>query len=161
MPKNLVTPGRLAKWTGLQEAITACNEIGASLNHNRAGEAAREAKKVYMRAAMKLVTEAQDLAPFNPDRKQGTHLRDAIYAAYGPDTRPNVIVNVNYKKAPHAWLEEHGTKPRSTKAGKNRGSGPAQPFMRPALAATRPIMLATIQEGLELIIAGLVEKYGA
>jgi hypothetical protein len=33
--------------------------------------------------------------------------------------------------------------------------------MRPALAATRPIMLATIQEGLEMIIENLVEKYGA
>lgn len=155
MARNLLTGRTLksVKWTGLREAIDAADKISGALDAEQAGVGAQAMKKVYMRAAQQLVREAYDLAPYDPHRdprKRGTHLRDAIFAAYGKASEPNVIVGVNSKKAPHGHLLEFGTVNMK-----------ARPFMRPALAAARPLMLKTVQEGAEQVIKDLVDRYGA
>jgi HK97 gp10 family phage protein len=102
-----------------------------------------EAKKIWMKAALVLRDKARDLAPViripkpNPLPWQvpGT-LKSAIFAAYGDPSKPYVIVGVNYHRAPQAHWIEYGT----AKAG-------AQPYMRPALTATRSLMVAIIAEG--------------
>ena len=45
--------------------------------------------------------------PYDPDRKKGTHLRDAIYKKVGSEGG-YVAVRPDYKKAPHAHLVEDG-----------------------------------------------------
>lgn len=105
-------------------------------------------KQVWMKAALVLRDKAVSLAPIikiprrnpRPWQVPGT-LKASIYAAYGDPEKPNVLVGVNYKKAPQAHWIEYGTK-----------SIPPQPYMRPALTATRAEMTAIIAEGTREVI---------
>lgn len=101
------------------------------------------AKDVYYRAGVILRDRARANAPYDPGRKKGTHLRDAIFCGRGDPTKPNVLVGVRYKVpgAPHAHLVEFGT---SKWAGK--------PYFRPALAQSGPQIASTIKDGLLKII---------
>lgn len=108
----------------------------------------QEVKKIWMQAALDLRDSARDFAPVakapiihyeagKPPRTiQPGALRSAIFAAYGEPEKPNVLVGVNYKIAPHAhWLEFGNVRI------------PAQPYMRPALTLMRSACVATIAEG--------------
>lgn len=99
-----------------------------------------ELKRVFMKAAVTgLVERAKQLAPFRAKRgrtKITTHLRDAIFADYGPDGKPNVLVGVNGRRAPHGRWIEYGT-PRMI----------ARPFWRPAISGTRDFMAKVIVQG--------------
>ena len=108
----------------------------------------RKAKEVYMMAGLVLRDEARDLAPIikkNPKNPKAWQLpgvlKKAIFAAYGKESEPNVLVGVNYKIAPQAHWIEYGT-----------SRIPAQPYMRPALTATRAKCVAIIAEGFRGII---------
>lgn len=122
--------------------------IGKDAGEGRA--IGRELKRVFMGAALVLRDEARDLAPIiksnpknpKPWQAPGT-LKSAIFASYGKDTDPNVLVGVNYKRAPQAHWIEFGT-----------SDTPPQPYMRPALTATRPKCVAIIAEGFQ----GVIEK---
>jgi HK97 gp10 family phage protein len=97
------------------------------------------AKASYVKAGNVLVQQARRNAPYNPRRKRGTHLRDAIFVgtpAQRP-SEPNILAGVNHRKAPHSHLVEFGT---SKWAGK--------PFWRPAIAQTKGEVMAIIKAGL-------------
>lgn len=109
----------------------------------------QEVKKVYMEAGLALRDRARQLAPYDPKRKKGTHLRDAIFADYGTPTKSNVIVGVQYffrgsskaAAAPHGHLVEFGTVKMAPR-----------PFMRPAITAMKSTMRDIIERGLKKII---------
>jgi HK97 gp10 family phage protein len=147
---------RLEGLAKLQEQMAGLMEFGE--NGGSANRATgQEVKRIYMGAALLLRDEARSRAPILKSEVKGHVpglLKKAIFAAYGEPTKPSVLVGVNYKIAPHAWLVEFGTSQRSTKSGKSTGIGPAQPFMRPALTAVRSKCVAIIAEGLR----GLIEK---
>lgn len=102
-----------------------------------------KAKDVYYRAGALLRDQARRNAPYDPGRKKGTHLRDAIFCDWGDPGRSSALVGVRYKMpgAPHAHLVEFGTQ---------RWSG--HPFFRPAIAQTTPRISETIAAGLSDII---------
>jgi HK97 gp10 family phage protein len=97
-----------------------------------------QTKKMYARAAWKIVQRAKALAPYDAKRKKGTHLRDAILVSPGPRHYTNVLVAVRYKRpgAPHAHLVEFGTA---------RWSG--HPFLRPAVSSTQAEVQTEIEVG--------------
>lgn len=67
---------------------------------------------------------ARQLAPYDPGRTKGTHLRDGIIATRKPGTNDIFIIGTRTKgkkKVPHAHLLEFGTVKMS-----------AKPFLRPA-----------------------------
>lgn len=101
----------------------------------------KKVKEVYLEGAIILRDEAKKNAPYDPKRKSGTHLRDAIFAARGDDNKPNVLVGVRYKSAPHAHIVEYGSVKTS-----------AHPYIRPAIAATGSKIASTINDGLLDII---------
>lgn len=104
----------------------------------------REMKQVYYAAGKEFRDEAKTLAPFDPERKEGTHLRDAIFVSWGKDEEPNVLVGVRTSgesSAPHAHFLEYGWE-----------DGEAQPFMRPAAAAAAPRITKIIGGGLIKIV---------
>ncbi len=104
-------------------------------------------KRVYMGAALVLRDEARDLAPVGPDRLvkgrliRGGAVKRSIFAAYGDAGKDNVLVGVNYKIAPHAWLVEFGT-------SKWRG----KPYMRPAIRAVRAKAANIIADGFRKLL---------
>jgi HK97 gp10 family phage protein len=142
MARSAVTPkGKAVRIEGIPEL-----QAKVALILDRA--TGNEAKKVWMKAALVLRDEARDLAPVikipkpnpRPWQVPGT-LKAAIFAAYGDTSKPNVIVGVNYRKAPQAHWIEFGT-----------SNIAAQPYMRPALTATRSMMVAMIAEGYKALI---------
>lgn len=90
--------------------------------------ATKEAKAVFHKAGLVVRKYARYYAPYDPERKKGTHLRDAILVSDGPRVFTDVLVTVRYKRpgAPHAHLLEFGTV-------KMR----ARPFMRPAASTAK------------------------
>jgi hypothetical protein len=118
-----------------------------------------EVKRVFMKGALVLRDEARDIAPYNEDREkllskgkitEQRHLRDAIFAAYGDKGKPNVLVGVNPKIAPHFHWLEYGIPARSTFR--------AQPYMRPAITATQRTVSTIIIEGLQKVVEQAARK---
>src|SRR3954464_13532801 len=112
MARNVITSkGRQVRIEGLAELQ---NNV-ATLMSRATG---KEVKKIWMQAALDLRDAARDYAPVakedivhyekgQPKRiiKTGA-LRAAIFAAYGETDKPNVLVGVNRRMAPHnEWLE--------------------------------------------------------
>ncbi len=93
-------------------------------------------KEVYLKAGLRLRDQARSRVPV----KTGA-LKEAIFAARGDENKPNVLVGVNYKKAPHAHLIEYGTV-----------RAPAHPYLRPAVSASADEMRRIIESGLRRII---------
>jgi HK97 gp10 family phage protein len=142
MARNVITSkGRQVRIEGLAELQ---NNV-ATLMSRATG---KEVKKIWMQAALDLRDAARDYAPIakedivhyekgQPKRiiKPGA-LRAAIFAAYGERDKPNVLVGVSFRAAPHAhWIE----------FGNSRI--PPQPYMRPALSLMRSSCVSTIAEG--------------
>lgn len=128
-------------------AIEGLKEIQDRLSKILNETTGREAKRVYLGGGIILRDQVRRNAPYDPKRKKGVHLRDAIFAAAGPEDIPNVLVGVRIGRryqggAPHAWLVEYGS-------SRSR----AQPYFRPALTQTGPKIGRTIKDGLLEIIA--------
>jgi hypothetical protein len=140
MARQGVTPGKL-KTVGAEIGIEGIPEIKANIAKVLDRALGEKAKKVFMRAAMISVKEIRDLAPYDPLRKRGTHLRDAVFADYGDPKKPNVIVGVNPKKAPHGhWLEYGNVRMK------------AKPYFRPGVNAARAPMAAELATGMKNLI---------
>jgi len=93
------------------------------------GAGAREIKK-----------KASELAPYDPKRTSGVHLRDAIVAQKFRRTNDVFIIGTKgggKKGAPHAHLIEFGTV-----------NQPPQPFLRPAAELALPAAIFKIVKSL-------------
>lgn len=128
-------------------AIEGLKEIQDKLSKIVNEVTGREMKRVYLDAGKELRDQIRRNAPYDPKRKKGVHLRDAIFANAGPENIPNVLVGVRIGRkyrggAPHAWLIEYGS-------SRSR----AQPYLRPALSQKGPQIGRTIKDGLLDIIA--------
>lgn len=154
MARNLATPkNKYAVAEGLAELQA---RIGTVID----ATVGDMAKKIWMQAAIVIRDEARRLAPEiqNPPNspKQWWHkpgvLKSAIFAAYGAQKKPNVIVGVNYRVAGFAHWVEYGTAIRSTEAGANRGQMTPKPYMRPALAAKRQEAISMMADGYRQLI---------
>ena len=156
MARNLVTPkGKAAVAVGLgdlQKRILDVINVAVSKN---------SVKGVWMKGALLIRDEARRRAPEltkdTPRRVRGL-LKKAIFAAYGADDKPNVLVGVNYRIAPHAWITEFGTTYRETKSGAARGNSPPHPYMRPALTSQRSKAVEVMAQGYRELIETAAAK---
>lgn len=130
MARSAVTKGRLQK-VGADVGVQGVEEIKAAIAAKLDKFVGGAAKNVFMRAALIAVAEIKDLAPVKSGK-----LKSAIFAAPGDPKKPNVLVGVDYKKAPHAHLAEF----------KNHGGHHS--YFRAGITATRAPMAATIAQGL-------------
>jgi len=103
-------------------------------------------KDVYYEAGVIYRDEAIRLAPYDPDRKEGVHLNEAIFVSRGRESEPNVLVGVRYFPggAPHAHLQEYGW-----------AEGQAQPYMRPAGQNVGGQVAEVIRDGLIEIVESI------
>jgi hypothetical protein len=120
-------------------AIEGIDEIQANLARVLNATTGKAMKQVMMRAALVARNRIRDLAPLG---KTG-NLKRGVFAAYGDDNLPNVLVGMNYKIAPHAHLVEFGH------AGK--AAGP-HPYFRPGITQAAPIMKPILEEGFKKVI---------
>ncbi len=137
LPKRASTLSRRAlKFEGVDELIEALDKVASAVS----GQEVKEG--LMKRVGIPLRDKARAMAPV----KTG-ELRRAIYAAYGDENKPTILVGVNYKIAPHAHLVEFGH------AGPH--PAPPHPYMRPAIAES--IELA--KKGIEETYAEVIKKH--
>lgn len=85
-------------------------------------ETAKKVTRLAVSAGARAIRdEAKKLAPYDPKRRKGTHLRDAIVSRRVKNTNDLFDIGVLGNKAPHGHLLEYGTVNMSPK-----------PFLRPA-----------------------------
>lgn len=118
--------------------IDGLDDLRRSLSAIRAIGGDPRVKKIAEEGARVLYRSMVDRAPYNPRRTRGTHLRDAIFIGPGPPQYANVLVGVNMRKAPHAWLVEYGSRIWSGK-----------PYFRPAIQLLGGYVLGMIQRKLQ------------
>jgi HK97 gp10 family phage protein len=131
--------GQSSGFVGQREVIAKLKEIMNATN-------AREVKQVYYEAGTILRDQIRANAPYDPKRKRGTHLRDAVFVDEGREDAPDVLVGVNYRKAPHAHWSEYGNARHA-----------ATPYFRPAISQTVPRIAQKIKDGLLAVIAKAVK----
>jgi hypothetical protein len=103
---------------GLRELMDHVHKLPANIGSRAKGE--------FNDFAEKVIEESQQLVPYDPDRKSGTHLRDAKFIRKATnDFRPTVWLGYSGKKAPHAWLVENDI------AGKHKASHYSTPSTGP------------------------------
>lgn len=130
LPKRSTTLSKRAlRFEGADDLIAKLDEIATAVS----GQEIKEG--LMRRVGIPLRDRARAMAPV----KTG-ELRRAIYAAYGDENKPTILVGVNYKIAPHAHLVEFGH------AGPH--PAPPHPYMRPAIA-----------ESIELAKKGIEDTY--
>jgi HK97 gp10 family phage protein len=138
MPRNVLTKrGKAVRWEGIPELTARVNKILTRFDVNKG--TADGLKRALMGGALVLRDEARDLVPVKTGK-----LKSAIFAAYGDDRKPNVLVGVNYNIAPHAHLVEYGT-----------SHSAAHPYMRPAITATRSKIANIVADGLKKVLQDL------
>jgi hypothetical protein len=122
-------------------------------------------REAFMKAALVVRDEIRDLAPVQPrsgSYTEGT-LKQGVFAAYGDPMKPNVLVGMNYRIAPHAHLVEFGTSGRRAPTEKKLlkftifgqtifvpsvAPMPKRPYFRPGIVAARASAARIIKEGL-------------
>lgn len=145
MARNVLTKkGKAVRWEGIPEITKNVNNLLAELGHKEGHKVGDKVKRALMHGALVVRDEAKDLVPV----RTGT-LKSAIFAAYGDNRKPDVLVGVNYKIAPHAHLVEYGAR---------GGEMPPQPYMRPAITATRSKVANVVADGLKQIIEETLPK---
>jgi HK97 gp10 family phage protein len=141
------------KLEGVPELRKTLLEIAKTLSGETRDEYNKKLKDVLMIPAQMIRDEAKDMAPVATAEEIGPHakyppgtLKNSIFAAPGKD-KPIAYVGVSPKKVPYAGMVEYGTSKMT-----------AQPYLRPAIAATRPIAAVVIAEGLDKLIDEIAAK---
>jgi HK97 gp10 family phage protein len=123
---------------GLKEITDKIESIANAVGGQKV---APEIKQVSYEGGKMLADEWKANAAYDPDRKRGIHYRDAIFVSMGDETKPDVLVGVNYRKAPHAHFVEYGTEKMA-----------ARPALRPAISRVGPRIASHIKSGLIKVI---------
>jgi HK97 gp10 family phage protein len=129
------------EFEGIEEIAKNAQKLMRASGYGH-GDIAVEYKHALMTAALIVRDEARDLVPVDTGL-----LRDSIFAAYGDSKKADVLIGVSTTKAV-----------RTTKAGETRtyagvieygnDEHPPQPFMRPAIQATRPLVARARKDAL-------------
>ena len=119
---------------GIDEIIARATDLSSK---NQAF--ARDVKELSIAAATMVRDEARDLVPVRTGL-----LKSAIFAAGGDPGKSDALAGVNQRKAPHAYLVEHGTSKMK-----------ARPYMRPAVTYSRSGVTAVVIDGFRR----LLDKY--
>ena len=137
--RNILTKrGAAVRWEGLPEINRNVDRLLSQMGHREGQKTGDKVKRVLMGAALTVRDEARDMVPVRTGK-----LRSAIFAAYGDERKSDVLVGVNHRIAPHAHLVEFGSR---------GGKQPAQPYMRPAITATRGKVANIVADGLRKIL---------
>jgi HK97 gp10 family phage protein len=143
---------------GIPEVVANAQRIMRASGYAH-GDIAREYKQALMAAALIVRDEARDLVPVDTGL-----LRSSIFAAYGDPKKSDVLIGVNTRQAV-----------KTTKGGETRtyagvvefgdDERAPQPFLRPAIAATKGLVARVLKDGLlraiEAIAGGTVAAQGS
>lgn len=134
--------------------IEGLEELAKNIERTAASIGPAKAKSIYADGAALIRDRAKQLAPFDPTRRKGTHLRDAIYMYTRNPRESFVLVGVRHspRGAPHAHLMEFGY---ATRGG---GFFAGRPYFRPAIAEMSDQAGKVIIDGLSKAIEAAAEQ---
>lgn len=135
---------------GIPELVANANKLMRKTGYS-GGEVARELKQGLMTGALIIRDEAKDLVPVKTGR-----LQSAIFAAYGDRKKADVLVGVNTRIPVDPDNPEAGNYAGIVEFGDDER--PPQPYMRPAIQATRPVVARVVSEKLKKAIEDLAGK---
>jgi HK97 gp10 family phage protein len=144
IPTRVSTTSKAFKWEGVPQMQKLFSQFAIALGPEGMGTARAQLKDILMTPAKVIRDEAKDMVPV----KTG-NLRDAIFAARGPDDKRGVVVGVNGAKAPYARYVEKGT-----------SRMPAHPYFRPAINAVAPAIANMIADDMKKLIEGMANELG-
>lgn len=126
-------------------SIEGIDEIQDNLARVLNATTGKEMKRVMMQGALIARNRIRDLAPLG---KTG-NLKRGVFAAYGDDNKPSVVVGMNYKIAPHAhWIE----------FGHAVNTAQPHPYFRPGLVSAAPQMKVVLENGFKQVIENAPQK---
>lgn len=149
-------------------SIKGDTELARALEDAKRILSARQVKPVLMDAGRFLQSQAKRNAKRGPghfilDGKKAVHLQDSIFCGAGKPDLPDVIVGVDYKRAPQAFWLEYGVAPHLINSKKGRGLWIAayrrwvpfarhpgilrRPWFRPAINSSKATMFQIIASG--------------
>jgi len=144
--KGKIITKKYATINGIPELVRQLNEMAGQIDGNEALAALLEGATYLRDEARSTVVVGKN----HDDRRQGIHVRAAIFASEGDQSKykngPSAIAGVSGRPLlPHnrAVLLERGT-----------SKTPAQPFWRPSLLAARGQIASIIAARLRTILAG-------
>lgn len=138
-------------------------------------------RRIVAKGGRVIIAQAKRNAPYDRNRKskfesvekQKAHLRKAmfVHTKKRAGHERDVLIGVSFKKAPHAYLIEAGTKERFQgskgkgkkkfmQPGKSVGRGPAFWYFKRALDAKRAEAAQTISDGFRAEIAKATVAHG-
>ena len=135
---------------GTPELTKKANDLMRQCGYNNAA-VAKELKQGMMTGALMIRDEAKDLVPVKTGR-----LRSAIFAAYGDQRKTDVLVGVNTRIPVDPENPEAGNYAGIVEFGDDERA--PQPYMRPAIQATRPLVARVIAEKTREAIEKLAGK---
>jgi HK97 gp10 family phage protein len=135
---------------GIPELIANANALMRRTGYS-GGEVAQEFKRGIMAGALIIRDEAKDLVPVVTGR-----LQSAIFAAYGDKRKPDVLVGVNTRIPVDPEHPESGNYAGIVEFGDDERA--PQPYMRPAIQSTRPVVARIMSERLRKAISDLAGK---
>ena len=135
---------------GIPELAASANKLMRQCGYGNA-EVAKELKTGLMAGALIIRDEAKDLVPVRTGR-----LKSAIFAAYGDRRKTDVLVGVNTRIPVDPKHPERGNYAGIVEFGDDERR--PQPYMRPAIQATRPVVARVISERLRKAISDLAGK---
>lgn len=136
---------------GIPEMTSKVNRVLLHTGGQNGRAVAKEIKQALMTGALIMRDEARDLVPVDTGL-----LRSAIFAAYGDDRKPDVLFGVNTRVAVKTTAA--GTKTYAGVVEFGDDSHAPQPYMRPAVQATRGIVARTLKEGLTKAIEKITDR---
>jgi hypothetical protein len=128
-------------------AIDGLPELRKSLAGMINAVSAKEVKQIALGGGRIVASAIRQESPYDPKRTEGIHLRDAVFLGGGKEDKPDVLVGVSLRKAPHGLLVEFGT----TKTQPN-------PFFRRGVARSGNAAAEHIERGLVQIIDKAAKK---
>lgn len=129
---------------GLEGLVAQLNFLGSAVEE-------QEIYKALFDAGNLVRNEVRSRVPYDPRRKKGTHLRDAIFVSEGDPSKwdggPNILVGVSAKRAPHRHLVEYGTSKMA-----------ARPYWRPGTRAAREGVANSLKGGIGRVIEAAISR---
>ena len=134
------------QFEGIDQIVRNANALARAGGYGNA-DIAQEYKRSLITAALMVRDEARALVPVDTGL-----LRNSIFAAYGDPKKSDVIVGVNTRMAVSTSGGETRTYAGVIEYGNDEH--PPQPYMRPAVTSTRPLIARVLKEKM----TGAVEK---
>jgi HK97 gp10 family phage protein len=145
---------KVLKFEGIPQIVENANKLIRATGGNTGGQVARELKQAFMVGALIVRDEIRDLVPVRTGL-----LKSSVFAAYGDETKADVLVGVNTHKAVKTSRKGQTRTYAGVVEFGNAHQQP-HPYARPGIQAARPTAARVMKEALVTAVEKLAVRLG-